>query len=433
MSDVCPVCRLGASRSIDYQRNWTTLFRMRTERTTAEKFRLGVATVLTGVAVSTGAPAFADTTNTGMAPQVSHAAASSKHNPNTAAFAEAHAKAQTQRDVQRMSKAALDVFTGQITAIVALNPAGDIDRLLGIRPSLDGQASLTDLQQQQLKDAAETFVKSLPVGVLPERLQQLARTAVKNSSQPDRQVETVRIGDLGNISGDVAKQVLKNLRTDHPTAFYALASAAATGAGLVLYSQGTAGLEKLGVSPQASVSINKHISVQAELHFGPHFKDPTGAIGATATTTVLNAQIQGKVMVDVNGPHRGRTSAELRVDHAPSGTSAIANLHANGGFEARLSNRTALGGSFSGLTLDQSVHWQQGVDTRFEATLSGQTSNGWSVAAGANYSVNSNAFGATMSATRTMSLSRKNDLSYGIRAGTDGNHYHIGVGAQLKF
>jgi hypothetical protein len=438
------------------------------ELTWRQRANLAASTVVAGVALATGGQALAQTGTNVVPTSIEHAATKPRHDPNlTQDFAQAAVKL----EVERMTKGALDAYTAQLVSIMGLDAAGQAERMMGLGGHSLDAGTLTSTQQDQLKDATERFVSSLPVAVLPRNLQELARDAVKKSDQPNRVVDTMRLSELGDVGKEVAKRFLQDFRTSSPRTFYALATAAAAAGGVLAYHKGSEGLERLGLSPALKNQLNEHLAIEASAKFGPHFRDPTAMVGITATTTVLGAQIEARVRTPMHGKHVGKpdvdvraqrnfvlgehsstptqvsasgevrftgtdfTGARMQVDAQRGTQSVTTTVDINGQgqvFDARLSHRAALGGSLNGLHLEQSLQWQQGNGTSWNASLSG-TNGPWTISAGAGYQFEQQRFQTTLSAGRTMSWRSKNDTSIAVRAITNGSDVNVGIAAQVRF
>jgi hypothetical protein len=149
----------------------------------------------------------------------------------------------------------------------------------GQMPTRQGD-SLTADQQKQMQDAATEFLKGMPVGALSPEIAAGLQEKLKLSGIDTRDIATTKLGDLGNVGGDVLKSLVGKLKADSPAAFYSLAATAAAAAGAVAWSGGSAKLEKLGIKPEIKQGFfDDKLTVKLKADFGAHFSN----LSATAT------------------------------------------------------------------------------------------------------------------------------------------------------
>jgi hypothetical protein len=213
--------------------------------------------------------------------------------------------------VRASMQTAIDRFTGRVEA--SLNQdAMSIAR--GKTPVKEGDP-LSDAQRTELGNAANDFVRDLPIGAFsPEVAADIQRQLDAAGATP-RDVASARLGDLGPIGRDIAKGLLANLRTESPTSYYSLAATAAAAIAYTGWDGGSAKLERLGIKPEVSTSfLDDHLELKLKGNWQSHFKD----FSATATVT-------GKLDLGDAGRLSGSVSAnsatgfqDARVDYSVS-------------------------------------------------------------------------------------------------------------------
>jgi hypothetical protein len=90
------------------------------------------------------------------------------------------------------------------------------------------------------------------------------------------------LGDLGSIGGDIAKDLVKDLKRESPAAYYGLAGGLAVAAGVVAWKDGSAKLASLGIKPEVKQKFfDDKLEVKLRGDWEAHFKN----FKATATVT----------------------------------------------------------------------------------------------------------------------------------------------------
>lgn len=227
----------------------------------------------------------------------------------------------------------------------------------GEQPFKAGDALSTG-QQDALKNASVDFIKDIPIGALSPQMAAAVQQKLKDAHIDVRDIASTRLGDLGNVGGDIAKDLLKDLKSDSPGVFYGLAAGAAVAAGYVAWSQGSAGLSKLGIKPEVKQNFfDNQLSVKLGADWQSHFKD----FKATAT-------VAGNVSLGDYGRLTGSVTANSRtgIDNAALGYSLDRpnwNLSANAAF-----NRNGLE-SLSGranYNVNENLRLSAGIDHNFQ-------------------------------------------------------------------
>ncbi len=171
----------------------------------------------------------------------------------------------------------------------------------GERPVRNGDA-LSAAQQEELKKASVDFIKDIPIGALSPQLAALVQQKLKDAGVEVRDVASTKLGDLGSIGGDIAKDLIKDLKQDSPAVFYGLAAGAAAAAGYVAWTKGSEGLGKLGIKPEVKQNFfDNQLSVKLRGDWQAHFKD----FKATAT-------VAGNVSLGDAGRLTGSVTANSR-------------------------------------------------------------------------------------------------------------------------
>ncbi len=172
----------------------------------------------------------------------------------------------------------LSTFTSRVETALG-HDAMSIAR--GRTPVREGDA-LTDAQQQELQDAATDLLRDLPLGALDPGLAASVQERLSAAGIDTRDVASTRLGDLGKIGGDIARDLIKDLKRDSPTAYYSVAAGLAAAIGAVGYTQGSAKLASLGVKPEVKTKLfDDQLEVKLRGNWDAHFKN----FNATATVT----------------------------------------------------------------------------------------------------------------------------------------------------
>ncbi|MBS1154022.1 MAG: hypothetical protein H6Q89_5720 [Myxococcaceae bacterium] len=269
----------------------------------------------------------------------------------------------------------------------------------GARPFTNGD-TLTAAQQDELKNASIDFIKDIPIGALSPELAAVVQQKLKDANIQVRDVASTKLGDLGNIGGDIAKDLVKDLKAGSPAAFYGLAAGAAAAAGYVAWSQGSAGLKDLGIKPEVKQNFfDNRLSVKLGADWQSHFKE----FQATATVgTNLSLGDYGRVSGSVTANSRtGLDSANLGYNlDRPDW-----NLSANAAF-----NRQGLE-SVSGranYNVNENLRLSAGVDHNFQTnTTSAFGEAAWKVNKDVNFALSA-------------------------RHNADGSNY-VGAGVSIRF
>ncbi len=187
---------------------------------------------------------------------------------------------------------------------------------------------LTDAQQTELRNAATDFVKDLPIGALSPEVAQTVQARLSAAGIPVRDIASTRLGDLGQIGGDIARDLVKGLRSNSPAAFYGLAAGAAAVAGYAAWTGGSQKLASLGIKPEVKQSFfDSQLEVKLRGDWQAHFKD------FKATATVIGrhdfgngSAVSGSVVAN---SQTGFESANLQYNLSRPDLNLSASAYAN--------------------------------------------------------------------------------------------------------
>lgn len=196
----------------------------------------------------------------------------------------------------------------------------------GRMPVREGDV-LTDAQQTELRNAATDFIKDMPIGALSPEIASAVQERLQAAGVQVRDIASTKLGDLGNIGGDIAKDLLKDLKSDSPAAFYGLAAGAAVAAGYVAWTGGSEKLSRLGIKPEIKQKFfDDKLEVKLRGDWQAHFKDFKPTVSATYTQQVGdNWRFSGSLSADSTGLNRAGLAAAYTSDTL----SANAYLNAN--------------------------------------------------------------------------------------------------------
>lgn len=211
-------------------------------------------------------------------------------------------------------EAALTSYTSKIETTLG-HDAMSIAR--GKTPVREGD-TLTAAQQTELQNASTDFIRDIPLGALSPELAAGVQSKLKAAGIDVRDISTTKLKDLGNIGGDIAKDLVKDLKQNSPAAYYSLAGTLAAAAGVVAWTGGSAKLERLGIKPEIKQGFfDNQLELKLKANFDPHFANfnttatvtgrvdmgdagrLSGSISANSSTGFDNARIQ----YDLNRPN----------------------------------------------------------------------------------------------------------------------------------
>ena len=216
--------------------------------------------------------------------------------------------------VRQQLEASLTTFNSRVET--ALNhDAMSIAR--GRTPAREGEP-LSAQQQTDLRNAATDLMKDMPIGAFAPEVASAIQSKLAAAGINTRDISGTRLKDLGNIGGDIAKDLIKDLKQDSPTAFYSLAATLAAGVGVAAWTGGSAKLNSLGIKPEIKQGFfDDQLQVKLRGNWDAHFKNfnvtgtvsgkvdlgdagrLTGSVTANSATGFDNARVQ----YDFNRPN----------------------------------------------------------------------------------------------------------------------------------
>jgi hypothetical protein len=133
------------------------------------------------------------------------------------------------------------------------------------------QAELTDAQTAKLKEATIDMMKEMPVRALAPEVADRVEARLRDSGYDVSGLKDKKLGELGDVGSDVAKQTVENFKTDHPKSFYTLAGGLAVAGAAYAYKNGSEALTKLGVKPEVSKSLGDNTKLDLKAKWGAEF------------------------------------------------------------------------------------------------------------------------------------------------------------------
>lgn len=191
---------------------------------------------------------------------------------------DADVRASMPNPVRQQLEASLNTYTARIESTLG-HDAMSLAR--GKTPVREGDA-LTAAQQTELQNASTDFLKDIPLGALSPEVARTVQNKLELAGIDTRDIASTRLKDLGNIGGDIARDLVKDLKQNSPAAYYSLAGGLAAAAGIAAWTGGSAKLERLGIRPEVkSKFFDDQLEVKLKGNWDAHFKN----FNATATVT----------------------------------------------------------------------------------------------------------------------------------------------------
>lgn len=348
------------------------------------------------------------------------------------------------RSVDEGTKAAFDVFESRLSQLLQRD-AGSLAS--GLRP-LESLDSLTPTQQRDLQKnmqrAFTDLVQNVPIGAFSPGVQNTLESLL-GALGNNKDLSTTTLKQFGKLGGDaageVAKDLVKDFKNDHPAAFWSLASAGATAAIAVGYTQGTDALAKLGIKPEVKTRIFGDVKLKVGVEAGKQFSNPVVNVGLDGQHTFQSGTtIRGGVAAEIHGKEfvGGNINAGVTTTSGFNLDTAVRFDGSGKPFDARLSASQRFNlNNGQGVVFANGIFSDGSHGTVKQATLSGGVAalhGPWTTTVSANYDFNSETFSSSLSTGRSFSINKKNDLDLQIRGSVDnkGNGY-VGVGAIFHF
>lgn len=227
---------------------------------------------------------------------------------------DADIRASMPNPARQQLEAALNSYTSKIETMLG-HDAMSMAR--GRTPVREGD-TLTAAQQTELQNASTDFLKSIPIGALSPEVASTIQSKLDAAGIKTRDIGSTRLGDLGNIGSDIAKDLVKDLKASSPTAYYSLAGGLAAAAGFAAWEGGSSKLRSLGIKPEVQTKLfDDKLQLKIGAEWDAHFKNLkgtatlsgqydlgsagriTGSVTANSATGFDNARVQ----YDLNRPN----------------------------------------------------------------------------------------------------------------------------------
>ncbi|PZR18315.1 MAG: hypothetical protein DI536_00055 [Archangium gephyra] len=297
--------------------------------------------------------------------------------------------------VRQQLEAALSTFNARIETTLA-HDAMSMAR--GRTPVRAGD-QLTPAQQDELQNASADFVKSLPIGALSPEIAAAVQAKLQAAGISTRDIASTRLGDLGSLGGDIAKDLVKDLRANSPATFYGLAAGLAAAAGVVAYTHGSSKLASLGIKPEVKTGFfDDQLEVKLRGDWDAHFTNFRASASVTGRVDLGGGTVSASVTANsTDGFQNGRLQYDL--NRPDLNLSAYGTVNRNG--------VESLGGS---------VNWRPNDDL----TLSG----------GVNHNFQTNHTTATAEAAWRV----RDNVDFALSASHDSRgESRIGAGVRIRF
>jgi hypothetical protein len=348
------------------------------------------------------------------------------------------------QSVDEGTRAAFNVFESRLSQLLQRD-AGSIAS--GLRP-LESLDSLTPAQQKDLQKnmqrAFTDLVQNVPIGAFSPGVQNTLQSLL-GALGNNQDLSTTTLKQFGKLGGDaageVAKDFVKDFKNDHPAAFWSLASAVATAAVVVGYTQGTDALAKLGIKPEVKTRIFDDVRLKVGVEAGKQFSNPILNVGLDGQHTFQGGTtIRGAVAAEIHGKELvgGRIDAGVSTMSGFNLDTAVRFDGSGKPFDARLSASQRFNlNNAQGVVFANGIYSDGSYGTTKQATLSGGVvalHGPWTTSVSANYDFNSETFSSSLATGRSFNVNQKNDLDLQIRGSVDnkGNGY-LGVGVNFRF
>lgn|GEM_PF-1482731 len=143
----------------------------------------------------------------------------------------------------------------------------------GVKPA--DPNNLTEAQKDKMVDATKDVLTDMPVAALAPGMGASLKSFLDKRGIDTTDIESKKVGDLGDYAGDWAKQTVDNLRDEKPGVFYGLAATAATAVGAAGFTQGSKVLKDIGIKPEVKLKMfDKKLELRTEAMWGKKFADP---------------------------------------------------------------------------------------------------------------------------------------------------------------
>ncbi len=211
-------------------------------------------------------------------------------------------------------QAAMKRFTDRIKSIFGRDAMSLAKRSAGLTSQ---GPEPNDAQKAALETAAVDLVKDLPVRAFSPEVANKVQSALADRGVDIPNIGARKVGSLGSVGGDVAKEVVSDFRENHPKSFYGLATGVAVGGAVYAYNEGSDALKKLGIKPKVTAKLGEHTKVGASASWGEKFSDFSGTLDATHKIGdgKNNTTLAGSVTARHRDESLEITAARLGVTH----------------------------------------------------------------------------------------------------------------------
>lgn len=342
-------------------------------------------------------------------------------------------------DVKARGHAAFQAFETRLLQILQADLGS---RAAGLQPLQS--SALTEVQTDQLKAAFKDLLAQMPIGAFSPEVQNVLQAAL-GAAGDHRNLSSLTLKEFGKVGGDAAaklvKDAVKDLKNDHPAAFWSLASAGAAAALAVGYTQGSEALAKVGIKPELKTNLFGDVRAKVGVLTGPKLSDPRLTLGLDGRHTFDNGTtVHGGLSAELAGKTLTAGSATVGVS-TQSGFTLDGQMRFDGSgkpFDARLSASQQIKHDDGHGLLYGHANWSNGTHGTAEvanATLGYAGTHGrWTTSVAGSYDFKSATFTSSLAAGRTFDVQRKNDLELQIRGSvTNRGDAFIGAAVRLNF
>ena len=227
---------------------------------------------------------------------------------------DADIRASLPNPVRTQLEAALNTYTSKVETTLG----HDAMSMARGKPAVREGDTLTSAQQTELQNSSTDFLTSIPLGALSPEVASGIQSKLEAAGINTRDIASTRLGDLGSIGGDIAKDLVKDLKASSPTAYYSLAGGLAAAAGFAAWSGGSSKLQSLGIKPEYKTKLfDDHLQLKIGAEWDAHFKNlkgtatvtgqmdlgDAGRISGSVTANSANGFDNARVQYDFNRPN----------------------------------------------------------------------------------------------------------------------------------
>jgi hypothetical protein len=237
---------------------------------------------------------------------------------------DADIRASMPNPVRTQLEAALNTYTSKIETALG----HDAMSMARGKPAVREGDVLTSAQQNELQNASTDFLKSIPIGALSPEVASGIQSKLEAAGINTRDIASTKLGDLGSIGGDIAKDLVKDLKASSPTAYYSLAGGLAAAAGFAAWQGGSSKLQSLGIKPEYKTKMfDDHLQLKIGAEWDAHFKNLKGTATVTGQMDLGNAgRISGSVTANsANGFDNARVQYDFNRPNLNLSAYATAN------------------------------------------------------------------------------------------------------------